>query len=87
MRHPMKKSRWTHDETKKEPLGTLTEEERTLLERISRSQSEATSHVARAKQVLHVANGSSYQEVAFLAGRKAGDEVSSLVKGFNQEGL
>jgi len=72
---------------KKDPLRTLTEEERTWLERISRSQSEAASHVARAKQILHVANGFSYQEAAILSGRKAGDAVSSLVKRFNQEGL
>lgn len=72
---------------KKEPLGSLTDEERTWLERISRSQSEAAGHVARAKQILHVANGCSYQEAAHLSGRKAGDAVSSLVKRFNQEGL
>ena len=72
---------------KKEPLRTLTDEERTWLERISRSQSEAASHVARAKQILNVANGYSYQEAAFLSGRKSGDAVSNLVKWFNQEGL
>ncbi len=42
---------------KKDPLRALTEEERTWLECISRSQSEPASHVARAKQILHVANG------------------------------
>ncbi len=65
----------------------MTEEERTWLECISRSQSEPASHVARAKQILHVANGSSYQEAALLSGRKAGDAVSNLVKQFNQERL
>lgn len=72
---------------KKEPLRTLTEEERTWLERISRSQSEPASHVARAKQILRVANGYDYQEAALLSGRKSGDAVSHLVKRFNQEGL
>jgi transposase len=72
---------------KKEPLRTLTEEERSWLERISRSQSEPASHVARAKQILGVANGCSYQEAAHLSGRKSGDAVSNLVKRFNQEGL
>ena len=38
-----------------EPLRELTEEEQTWLERISRSQSEPASHVARAKQILSVA--------------------------------
>ena len=72
---------------KKETLRTLTDEERAWLERIRRSQSEAASHVARAKQVLNVASGYSYQEAAFLSGRKSGDAVSNLVKRFNQEGL
>lgn len=72
---------------KKDPLRRLTEEERTWLERISRSQSEPASHVARAKQILAVANGSSYQEAAQLSGRKSGDAVSHLVERFNQEGL
>ncbi len=72
---------------KKEPLRTLTEEERIWLERISRSQSEPASHVARAKQILNVAKGYSYQEAALLSGRKSGDAVSNLVKRFNQEGL
>jgi hypothetical protein len=34
---------------KKEPLRTLTEEERNWLERISRARSEPAAHVARAK--------------------------------------
>lgn len=72
---------------KKDPLRTLTEEERIWLERISRSQSEPASHVVRAKQILAVAKGYNYQEVALLSGRKSGDAVSSLVKRFNQEGL
>jgi transposase len=72
---------------KKELLRPLTEEERTWLERISRSLSEPASHVARAKQILDVANGYDYQEVALLSGRKSGDAVSNLVKRFNQEGL
>jgi len=72
---------------KKELLRPLTEEERTWLERISRSLSEPTSHVARAKQILSVTNGCDYQEAALLSGRKSGDAVSNLVKRFNQEGL
>lgn len=72
---------------KKDPLRTLTEEERTWLERISRSRSEPASHVARAKQILAVANGYEYQAAALLSGRKSGDAVSHLVQRFNQEGL
>lgn len=71
---------------KKDPLRSLTAEERIWLERISRSQSEPASHVARAKQILGVANGYLYQEAAFLSGRKSGDAVSNLVKRFNSNG-
>jgi transposase len=70
-----------------EPLRTLTDEERNWLERISRSQSEPAIHVARAQQLLHVADGGSYTAAAHLSGRKSGDAVSNLVKRFNQEGL
>jgi transposase len=72
---------------KKDPPRPLTEEERNWLERISRSQSEPASHVTRAKQILEVAKGKTYQEAAYLSGRKSGDAVSKLVKRFNKEGL
>lgn len=72
---------------KKDPLRELTNEERTWLGRISRSQSEPASHVARAKQLLAVAEGYSYTEAAQKSGRKSGDAVSQLVSRFNQEGL
>jgi len=72
---------------KKEPLRTLTEEERGWLERISRSHSEPATHVAHAKAILAVADGSSYTEAAQMAGRKSGDAVSQLVERFNREGL
>jgi len=70
-----------------EPLRTLTDEERIWLERISLSRSEPAIHVARAKQILQVADGASYTEAAHLSGRKSGDAVSNLVKRFNHEGL
>jgi transposase len=72
---------------KKDPLRTLTEEEKTWLERISRAQSEPAMHVARAKEILAVASGRSYTHAAQLAGKKSGDAVSQLVERFNQEGL
>ena len=72
---------------KKDPLRELTDEERNWLGRISRSQSEPASHVARAKQLLAVADGYSYTEAAHKSGRKSGDAVSQLVSRFNQEGL
>lgn len=72
---------------KKDPLRTLSEEERGWLERISRSQSEPASHVTRAKEILAVADGHSYTRAAQLAGRKSGDAVSHLVEQFNRAGI
>jgi transposase len=72
---------------KRDPLRELTEEERTWLERINRSQSEPAIHVIRAKQILAVAEGHSYTDAAILSNRKNGDAVSRLVSRFNQEGL
>lgn len=72
---------------KKEPLRALSDEEFTWLKRISRSRNEPSSHVTRAKQILNVAHGASYQEAARLSGRKSGDAVSQLVQRFNREGL
>jgi transposase len=71
----------------KDPLRPLTEEERALLEQISRAQSEPASHVARAKALLSVADGSTYTEAAQLVGRCCGDVVSQWVAKFNAEGL
>lgn len=72
---------------KKAALRTLNDEEKSWLERISRSQSEPVVHVIRAKEILAVAAGHNYMEAARLAGLKSGDTVSRLVERFNQEGL
>jgi len=72
---------------KKDPLRTLTEKERNWLERISRSHIEPASHVARAKEILAVADGKSYVQAAQIAGRKSGDAVSQFVERFNREGI
>jgi transposase len=72
---------------KKDPLRTLTEEEWDWLSRISRSHSEPAGHVARAKEILAVAEGHSYTQAAQMAGRKSGDAVSHLVERFNREGM
>jgi transposase len=72
---------------KKAPLRLLSEEEKSWLERISRSQSEPAVHVTRAKEILAVAAGHEYTEAARLAGLKSGDTVSKMVERFNQEGL
>jgi len=71
----------------KDPLRPLTAEEQTSLERLSRSQTEPASHVARAKALLAVAAGESYSIAALAAGRRSGDAVAHLVTRFNQHGL
>jgi transposase len=70
----------------KNPLRALTTEERQWLQRIARSTREPSTHVARAKQLLAVAAGSSYTEAAQRAGRRSGDAVAHLVERFNREG-
>jgi transposase len=72
---------------RKDPLRPLTEEERELLVRISRSHAEPAAHVARAKALLAVADGKSYTQAAKSAGRRSGDAVSDLVSRFNREGM
>ena len=72
---------------RKDPLRSLTDEERAVLEQISRSYSEPASHVARSKIILAVADGKTYAQAAQAAGRKARQAVSELVSRFNQEGI
>jgi hypothetical protein len=71
----------------KDPLRLLTDDEQSLLRQISRAQSEPASHVARAKILLAVAAGQSYQAAARSAGRRSGEAVAQLVARFNQVGV
>ena len=71
----------------KNPLRPLLEQERRYLSRISRSQAAPASHVARAKALLAVADGSSYTQAAHAAGRRSGDAIAILVARFNGQGL
>lgn len=72
---------------RKDPLRPLTDEECQILEQIARARSEPDSHVARAKMLLALADGQTYQIAAEAAGRKSNDAVSQLVSRFNREGL
>ncbi len=72
---------------KKDPLRPLTDDERSSLTQLSRSQVAAAVEVARAKSLLAVAAGEDYQQAARSAGRRSGDAVSHLVARFNVEGL
>ncbi len=79
--------RYSMTRRQKDPLRQLTAEEQTALDRLSRSQSEPASHVARAKALLAVAAGQNYCAAAQAAGRRSGDAVAHLVMRFNQHGL
>jgi transposase len=70
----------------KYPLRALTDNECSWLKQIARSKREPASHVARAKQLLAVADGHSYTAAAKASGRQSGDAVAKLVERFNREG-
>ncbi len=72
---------------KKDPLRPFTDEEVSILGKISRSQSEPAARVARAAMLLAVARGGDYQQAALSVGRRSGVAVSNLVARFNAEGL
>jgi transposase len=70
-----------------DPLRSLSAEERSHLERLSRSHAEPAAAVARAKALLAVAAGQPFTVAARLAGRRSGDAVAHLVARFNRDGL
>jgi transposase len=71
----------------KDPLRTLSQEEKQELERIGRSSSLPVAQVTRAKIILVVAEGMSYTAAAKSVGRRSNDAVSNLVSRFNREGV
>jgi transposase len=71
----------------KDPLRALTSDERHHLEQLSRSRTEPSAQVARAKELLAVADGASFEAAARAAGRKSGDAVAHLVARFNRAGI
>ena len=72
---------------KKETLRALSDDERKVLEQLSRSDREPAGQVAHAKGLLAVAAGKTYTEAAVAAGRKTGDTVARWVSEFNEQGL
>ena len=70
-----------------DPLRSLEEYERELLERVSRSESERVDRARRAKALLAVADGKTYADAARESGYKVDGSVSRLVSEFNQRGL
>src|SRR4051794_8221027 len=71
----------------KDPLRTLSADERGELARLSRSRHAPAAQVARATALLAVADGRSYLTAARRAGRRDGDTVTAWVARFNREGL
>ncbi len=70
-----------------DPFRLLSEAERTLLSRLSRSQIAPAAQVTRARALLAVANGQSYTMTAHLVGRRNGETVARWMAGFNRDGL
>jgi transposase len=71
----------------KDPLRPLTLDERLHLEHLSRSRTDPAAQVARAKELLAVADGASFEGAARLACRKIGDAVAYLVTRFTRDGI
>lgn len=71
----------------KDPLRPLTSDERRYLEHVNRSWTDPAAEVVRAKELLAVADGASFEGAARRAGRKSGDAVAHLVARFNRDGI
>jgi transposase len=71
----------------KDPLRPLSDDEREVLEKVSRASSERVDRARRAKALLAVADGKSYVDAAREVGYKLNDSVSRLVTKFNERGL
>lgn len=71
----------------KDPLRPLTADDRLALEQVSRSHTAPAAEVARAKELLAVADGAPFEAAARAAGRRSGDAVAHLVARFNRDGL
>jgi hypothetical protein len=65
----------------------LTADERTELERVSRSGSDRADRVAHAKALLAIADGGRFSDAAHGAGRRSSRAVAYLVARFNARGV
>src|SRR3954467_9766552 len=72
---------------RKDPLRTLSADERSELARLSRSRHAPAAQVARATALPAGADGRGYQSAGRGAGRRDGDTVAAWVARFNREGL
>ena len=71
----------------KQPLRPLTQTERTQLEALAHSRSAPADRIARAKEILAVADGNNFTRAAQAAGHRARRCVAALVVRFNHEGM
>lgn len=71
----------------KEPLRPLSEQEERELNRIVKARSERVDVVQRAKALLSIASGQTFNQAAATAGYKERKSVSRLVRRFNAHGL
>lgn len=72
---------------RKNPLRSLTDEERQVLEKLVHARSERADVVTWARELLAIAEGKTYVEADALVGRRSDEAVSKLVVRFNQDGL
>src|SRR4051794_41448441 len=72
---------------RKDPLRTLSADERSELARLSRSRHAPAARVARATALLAVADGRSYLAAARPAGRPDGETVAAWVARVDPEGF
>src|SRR3954464_9932542 len=72
---------------RKDPLRTLSADERSELARLSRSRHAPAARVARATALLAGADGRGYLAAGRRAGRRDGDTVAAWVARFDREGL
>lgn len=71
----------------KQPLRVLTQGERKQLEELAHSRSAPADRIARAKEILAVADGSDFTHAAAVAGHSDRHCIADLVVRFNHEGM
>ena len=71
----------------KHPLRSLTPGERHELEALARSRSAPKDRIARAIELVAVAEGATFVEAARRASHRCNDAVAALVARFNTEGM
>lgn len=71
----------------KVPLRALSETERTELNALARSRSAPADRIARAQQILAVAEGAHLQQAVQQANRHSRQALARLIRRFNHEGI